>query len=240
MDFPTVTKLTHNAPYPSISPTRPELSVAGKTILITGGSAGVGANVAEAFAQAGSKKIALLGRTLKTLESTAASLKAAHTALEILTLVADITDKAAVDAAFAKTKATFGHIDVLISNAAYLPDILLIKDCPVDEWWSGMEINVKGSLILAQALLANLDTSIEKETVVVDVSSPPAHLPPWPKLSSYAVSKVAALKLWDYVAAESENKVRVIHVAPGVVKTNMNKKATASGMEFPYDDRKCA
>lgn len=50
MAFPTYTKTFHNFSYPSISPTRPELSTAGKVILITGGGSGIGPRITHAFA----------------------------------------------------------------------------------------------------------------------------------------------------------------------------------------------
>jgi FlaA1/EpsC-like NDP-sugar epimerase len=68
--FPPFTKVWHTEPYPAISPTRPELSVTGKSVLITGGGTGIGAAIAKAFAAAGSTQIAIVGRTEKTLLAT--------------------------------------------------------------------------------------------------------------------------------------------------------------------------
>lgn len=69
--LPSMTALWRNAPYPAIDPTRPELStnIKGKTVVVTGGGAGIGARVAHAFAKAGATQIAILGRTEKTLKA---------------------------------------------------------------------------------------------------------------------------------------------------------------------------
>jgi hypothetical protein len=56
------TKTWHSKPYPAISPTRPELSVAGKNIVVTGCGAGIGKAIAMSFAQAGASSITIHGR----------------------------------------------------------------------------------------------------------------------------------------------------------------------------------
>lgn len=90
----------HYSTYPSISPTRPELSLKGKTVLVTGGGYGIGAAVAESFAQAGAAKIALSGRTESKLKDTAESLSKKHPSTEFSYFVADVTDAKAVKGIF--------------------------------------------------------------------------------------------------------------------------------------------
>ena len=76
MALPSPTKIYHSTACSTISPSRPELSVAGKVILITGAGSGVGPYLTSAFAVAGSRKLALVSRTLSTQLSTKASLDA--------------------------------------------------------------------------------------------------------------------------------------------------------------------
>ncbi|KAI1044134.1 hypothetical protein LB505_010555 [Fusarium chuoi] len=73
-NFVSFTKTWHNKPYPSIDPTRPELSAAGKFVAITGGGTGIGRSIAIAFAQAGASTVAILGRRLDRLEIAAAEI----------------------------------------------------------------------------------------------------------------------------------------------------------------------
>lgn len=231
MAFPSPTKTWHSTVYPGISPSRPDLSVTEKVVLITGAGLGLGPHIAHAFAAAGSTSIALLGRTLSTLQSTAASLKSSFPNIKVLVLVADIVDKSTVDAAFAETKAKLGPIDILVSNAAYFPDAALIGDSDIDEWWKGLDVNLRGNLVLVQAFLKNM---AEKPTVL-NVTTAGAHIPAIPSLSGYAVSKLAGLKFFEYVAAEYP-QVRVMNVHPGVMDTAMGAKASKSGVKIPLDD----
>lgn len=231
MAFPSPTKTWHSTVYLSVSPSRPELSVARKVVLITGGGSGLGPHIAHAFATAGSTSIALVGRTLSTLQSTAFSLKSSFPSIKVLTLVADIVDKSAIDAAFAETKAKLGPIDIFVSNAAYFPDAAMIGDVHIDEWWKGVDVNLKGSLVLVQAFLKNM---AEKPTIL-HVTTAGAHLPAIPSLSGYAVSQLAGLKFFEYVVAEYP-EVRVMNIHPGAMDTAMGAKGSNAGVKIPMDD----
>ncbi|RDW58475.1 hypothetical protein BP5796_12405 [Coleophoma crateriformis] len=109
----------------------------------------------------------------------------------------------------------------------YLPDAQPISEADVEEWSRGMTINVKGNLIVAKYFLKY---SSEKPTFV-HVSAGGGHMPPLPSHSSYAVSKLAAAKMMEYLAAESPH-VRVHTLHPGLIDTDMSKKGT-SGVELP-------
>ncbi|RDL41956.1 Uncharacterized protein BP5553_01935 [Venustampulla echinocandica] len=232
MAFPTYTKTFHTTTYPSISPTRKELSTAGKVILITGGGSGIGSRIAHAFAASGSTSIAILGRTETSLISTKESIEAQHPGAKVMALVADIVDRTAVHAAFDEVKIILGPIDIVVSNAGHMPSGSSISTADVDEWFHGMEVNVKGNLILAQAFLANA----AKKPVLINVSAAGVHIPALPvPLSAYVVSKAAVVKLVEYFAAENPG-VRVMNVHPGAIDTGMAKRAKDAGLELPFDD----
>lgn len=232
MAFPSYTKTFHTEAYPAIDPTRAEVSTAGKVVLITGGGSGIGPGIVHAFAKSGSTKIVIIGRTESALLSTKEAVETAHSGLTVLTFVADIVDAAAVNKAFAETKKQFGPIDILVSNAAYLPDVEPIATGNFDEFWRGMEVNVKGNFILSQAFVVNAS---EKATLI-SINTGGAHAPPMMAgLGGYAVSKLAASKLMDYFGLENPN-IRVMVVHPGVLKSAMNDKSAQAGLVLPYDD----
>lgn len=150
----------------------------------------------------------------------------------MLPLTADITDAAAVRTAFATAKATLGPIDILVANAAYLPDIEPIATASADEFFRGFEVNVKGNYIVTQAFLANR----AETSTVVHVSTGGAHAPPmFAGFAGYTVSKLAAAQVAAQTGFEHKD-VRVINVHPGVLKTEMNQKSMDAGFELPFDD----
>src|SRR5690554_3201865 len=88
------------------------IALAGKTVVITGGSAGLGREIALQLSQAGAR-VAVLGRTLASLEETARQAGG-----DVLPLVADVGDPAQVAAAFLEVEQRFGGLDILVNNAA--------------------------------------------------------------------------------------------------------------------------
>ena len=68
MSFPTATATYHHAPTPAVDPSQEHLSVAGKTVLVTGGGTTIGAATVEAFAKAKADHIFLIGRRLNLLK----------------------------------------------------------------------------------------------------------------------------------------------------------------------------
>jgi NAD(P)-dependent dehydrogenase (short-subunit alcohol dehydrogenase family) len=144
----------HNASYDAIDPALPEVSAKGKTVAVTGAGAGIGLAIARAFAKAGASKIAILARTEKSLIAAKQQIESLYLDTAITFFTADVADEASVTKAFENIKSTLGDLDILVSNAGYLPDITSIKEISVDEWWKGYEVNVKGTLLGAKIALA--------------------------------------------------------------------------------------
>ncbi|KAL3427800.1 hypothetical protein PVAG01_01309 [Phlyctema vagabunda] len=234
MAFPPYTKTFHTSSYPEIDPSRSELSTAGKVVLITGGGSGIGPRIVHAFARSGATKISILGRTESSLLATKKEVETAYPKAQIYTAVADIADAAAVEKAFAETEKVLGKIDIFISNAAQLPDPGVIAKADVENWFSGFVVNVKGTVILAQAFLKHA----AEHPTLVHVSTGAIHVPPMEsRVSAYVTSKLAAQSTIDHFADENPH-VRVHSVHPGVIASGMNQKAAESGLVLPYDDSK--
>ena len=218
--FPSPTATWHTETYPSLSPDRPELSAKGKTILITGGGTGIGAETAHNFAAAGASRIALVGRREAPLLSTKARLEKEFAGVEIFVASTDITKKDEVEAAFSsffggdKSK---GKLDVLVSNAAMIGPQDPIADVESKSFLSAIEQNVSGSLNVAQAFLRYA----AKDAVVVEINSSAAHVNFGPGFAAYSVAKLAVFRLWDSLAFANP-ELSVFHVQPGVVDTDMN------------------
>lgn len=217
--FPSPTAKWHSTAYDSISPTRPELSAKGKAVVVTGGGTGIGAETARSFAAAGASRIALFGRRQQPLDETKASIEKEFGHVEVFVASTDITIQAQVDAAFDQFGKN-GKIDVLISNAGVSGPLGSIGALDVKEFMDGVNANVGGNLIVAQAFLRHA----AKGATVVDVNSAAAHVNMGPGFASYCVSKMGVFRLWDSVAFKSPD-LRVFHVQPGVVDTEMNRQA---------------
>jgi NAD(P)-dependent dehydrogenase (short-subunit alcohol dehydrogenase family) len=234
MAFPSFTKTYHNAAYPSIDPSHnAALSATGKSVFITGGGKGIGREIASWFAKADAKAIALTGRTKSSLDEAKIEIQQSYPKVEIETYVVDIIDTAAVDLAFKNFVAKHGAIDILVNNAGFLNDSKSpAHSFPLQDFWAGFEINVKGSFIVTNAFLQPSIT-VEQGATVIAISSGAAHIMPLPNMSGYAASKLASAKVMEYVAAENVGRgLRVFNLHPGLIPTEM---ATKSGMP-PQDE----
>jgi len=204
--FPSFTKKWHNTPYETINPTRPELSVKDKTIVVTGGGRGIGKNIVRAYAQAGAAFIGVTGRTEATLETIRQSIETEFPNTQILTAVADVSDFAAVDAAFKKFNEAVsgGGIDILIQNAGLFPKARKISEIDTPEllasWWQGWEVNVLGLAVIAQAFVKYKSTNDPK---FINIGTAATAFDPLPRFSGYNSSKFANAHVLQYFADEN-------------------------------------
>lgn len=235
--FNSPTPTYHTTSYPSISPTRPELSAKDKTILITGGGTGIGAETALYFAIAGASRIALLGRREQPLSDTKARINKQFPEVEIFAISTDITKKTEVEAAFTKIvgEGRNGKIDVLISNAAQLGPQVPVRDVDGDDFLDGIHQNLKGTLNLAQEFLKYAST----DAIVINISSLAAYMKSLPGLASYSIAKMSIIRFWDCLVYENP-EIRVFHIQPGIVDTAMNRATQGiRNLGVEEDDGKC-
>ena len=170
--------------YPAINPANANL--AGKVVLITGASKGIGKNIALAFAQAGITGIALFARS--NLHATEAACLAAQRPghpLKVLSLSVDTTDSAKVTDAAEKVEAAFGRVDFIINNAGYMEPFRLIADTDPEEWWKTWTVNVLGTYHVTRAFLPLL-VKCGGEKTVINMTSIGAHFL-GPQVSAYQV-----------------------------------------------------
>lgn len=188
-----------------------------KIAVITGGTRGIGFVVAQAFLKNGAK-VAVLGSRKETVDKALAKLSAENSAWEIMGLYPDLTDYAAVEAAFAEIKSRFGGIDILVNNAgvsarepieAYKPeDFKSIMDLNVTAVFNGCKAAVPymkeaggGSIINTSSMVAKFGQ---------------------PSGVGYPASKFAVNGMTVSLARElGKYNIRVNAVAPGVTRTDM-------------------
>jgi NAD(P)-dependent dehydrogenase (short-subunit alcohol dehydrogenase family) len=216
--FPSPTAIWRDNTYPTLSPTRLELSAKGKTVIVTGGGSGIGAETARYFAEAGASRIGLIGRREQPLLDTKASIEKSFPNVNVISVSADVTKKSDVDTAFAKIVGE-GKVHVLISGAAMTGPKESIKVVDGEKFLNGIDYNIRASFWVAQAFLRHAAA----DAVVVEVNSSAAHMSFGDIFGSYSVAKMAVFRLWDSVASGNP-EMSIFHIQPGVVDTAMNRE----------------
>lgn len=196
------------------------MSTATRTAVVTGASSGIGAATARQLAAAG-YHVVLTARRKDRIEALAAEITAAGH--EATAHALDVTDRTAVDA----LAASLQRCDVLINNAggAIGADPVATGD-PAD-WRTMYEVNVIGTLNVTQALLPALTASGDGTVVVL--SSTAGHAT-YEGGAGYVAAKNGARVLAETLRLEIVGQpVRVIEIAPGLVKTEEFAKTRFRG-----------
>jgi NAD(P)-dependent dehydrogenase (short-subunit alcohol dehydrogenase family) len=228
--FISFTKTWHTHPYAAISPKRTEVSAAGKNVIITGGGTGIGKAIAKAFAQAGAASVTILGRRLDRLQTSSAEISAAAgPSTQVLFEVADVSKFASIKAALDNIVAKTGKINVFVSNAGVMRKSGTVADFDEADVRYDYDINVFGAMNAIQAFLPHAAPG----ACLFNTSSCIGHVGYMPGVWSYAGSKAAAIKMFEYVAAENPD-LHVVSIHPGVVSTEIN----AGGSTVTPDSRK--
>ncbi|MFQ6026108.1 MAG: SDR family NAD(P)-dependent oxidoreductase [Dehalococcoidia bacterium] len=127
------------------------LSLDGKIVAITGGGTGLGRAMVEAMARAGAN-ISIAGRRQAPIDEAAEAVRACGG--DALAISTDVGDSRQVDRFIAATQEHFGHIDVLINNAALVSDNVRkpIWEISNEEWQGAMDVNLSGAFYCARAV----------------------------------------------------------------------------------------
>ncbi|HEU5286575.1 MAG TPA: SDR family oxidoreductase [Sphingomicrobium sp.] len=188
----------------------------GRHALVTGGGTGIGASAATHLHSAGAK-VSLLGRRLEPLERTAAAVAGTvHPC--------DVTDRAAIERAYAEARAANGPIEMLVVNAGIAESAPFAK-MTRDSWDRIIAVNLTAAFDCAQAALPDLLASDNGRLVFV---ASVASLRGVPYAAHYAASKHGLLGLMRSMAAEfAKSNLTVNAVCPGYVDTPMTDQSVA-------------
>jgi NAD(P)-dependent dehydrogenase (short-subunit alcohol dehydrogenase family) len=198
--------------------------LSGRCAIVTGAGRGLGQAVAEALARDGADLV-LVSRTESELRETARRL--GRYERRVVELVADVSDRLAVERAVSVALRELGRIDVLVNNAATLGPIGLLVENDPEAWAATISVNLLGPVYAMHAVLPHM---IERRSgSVINVSGGGATAPR-PAFSSYGASKAALVRLTETVAREvAPFNVRVNAVAPGRMNTAMRGEILAAG-----------
>jgi len=175
-----------------------------RTVLITGGNRGIGRSIAEEFVAAG-HRVAVTARSGEGPEGT-------------LTVRADVTDAASIDAAFTEVEAALGPIEVLVANAGVTRDMLLMR-MTEDDFTDVIDTNLTGAFrVVKRATKGMMKARFGR---IILVSSVVGLLGSAGQVN-YAASKSGLIGLARSVARELGSRgITANVVAPGFIETDM-------------------
>jgi uncharacterized oxidoreductase len=203
------------------------MKLTGRTILITGGSAGIGLAFALKFLELGNEVIAT-GRRQALLDQ----LKAKHPKLH--TIQGDVADPAQIAALAARVKADFPKLDVLMNNAGVmLSKNLKVPAADLTGLMVEMDINVGGVIRMTSAFI---DILTANKGTVINVSSGLAFVP-LPPAPIYCATKAAIHSYTQSLRFQlEETGVEVIELMPPAVKTDLTAELAENGASMITTD----
>ena len=169
-----------------------------KVAIITGAGSGIGKRTALALLQEG-YCVVLAGRRIKPLDTVAK--EAGLDNSRLLVVPTDVTDPASVRALFAKTKETFGRLDVLFNNAGIGAPPVLLEELTYEQWKSVVDTNLTGAFLCTQEAFKLMKSQQPRGGRIINNGSISAHVPR-PDSAPYTATKHAITGLTKSTALD--------------------------------------
>jgi 3-oxoacyl-[acyl-carrier protein] reductase len=188
--------------------------IEGRSVLVTGGTAGIGKGIAAAFAGAGAR-VAISGRDADRGAAAAAELQS--TDAEVVYVQGDVASSAGAEGMVSDVVERFGGLDVVCANAGIFPSSTL-EEMTEDEIDAIFATNVKGTMLVVKAAIPALGDSGHGRVILTSsITGPITGFPGW---SHYGATKAAQLGFLRTVAIElAKRRITVNAVMPGNVVT---------------------
>ncbi len=192
-------------------------NVAGKIVLITGSSRGLGFILAKGLAKAGARVI-LNGRNPEQLEKAKAELAKEELETEVVSF--DISDSASINRGIDEIHSRIGNIDVLVNNAGVQYRAPL-EDFPEDEWRKILDINLTGAFLVSKAVVKGM---IERKAgKIINICSLQSDLGR-NTIAPYAASKGGIKMLTKGMTVDwAKYGIQINGIGPGYFATEMTK-----------------
>jgi len=199
-------------------------SLAGRVAIVTGGSRGLGEEMAEGLAEAGAA-LTICARREQWLTPTLE--RFAARGFRVIGLVADVSNPTDVQAVVERTMATYGRVDILVNNAGVTWGARP-EEMPLDKWQKVIDVNLTGAFLFAQA--AGREMLKREYGRIINIASvaglhAAVH---GPHYAPYAASKAGLMGLTRELAASwGRHNIRVNAIAPGFFHSRLADAAIA-------------
>jgi NADP-dependent 3-hydroxy acid dehydrogenase YdfG len=205
-------------------------NIAGKVVVITGASSGMGEAAARHLAAQGAA-VVLGARRIERLEALVGEITAAGG--QALAVATDVTDRAQVQRLVDAAVETYGRIDVLVNNAGIMP-LSPLERLKVDEWDRMIDVNLKGVLYGVAAALPHM--TAQKSGHIINLSSVAGHKV-FGGSAVYSATKFGVRALSEGLRMEVKPyNIRTTIICPGAVKTELLDHITEADVQKANQD----
>ncbi|RFN54751.1 nad(p)-binding protein [Fusarium flagelliforme] len=222
------TKKWHKTSYPAIDPRRPELSVSGKNVIITGGGSVIGRAMSFSFAAARASSITLMGPFQEDVRQAAAEVKVEHPSVKILYEAVDITDRDQVVAVLDRIVSMVGELSILVCNVGDMPQLADAFLVTHEQFHYACDVNTWACMNMIRCF----EPRCTQGATIINVGGAFAHIPPMHKMSVHYFTKLAGLM--EHLATENPD-LHIVNMHPGVIQTLVDRDSV-DGPDIHFED----
>ena len=209
---------------------KPNKRLIGQTCIVTGSSSGIGEAIALAMGEDGANVVVNYHSNKEDAEETAHKISKSNLSGEAIAIKCDVSKEDDVLSMFKQTIDHFGTVDICVPNAGLQKDCAL-HEMSLKDWQTVIDVNLTGQFLcvreaLREFLKRGMRPEVSKSLGKIIHMSSVHQIIPWAGHANYAASKGAIAMLMETICQEyAPQKVRCNSIAPGAIKTPINKSA---------------
>ena len=195
------------------------MDLTGRIALVTGASGGIGKAIAITLASAGAAVAVHYGRNKTAADEVVSEITGNKGKAKAFS--ADVSDPDAVQKMFLEIDSSLGSVDILVNSAGIDGVRSLLGEDRIEDWKRVISINLYGPYFCSRMAVQRMEK--KRSGVIINITSDHVDIP-WEGYSAYCSSKAGLDMLTKTLAQETADKgIRVISIAPGAIKTGINK-----------------
>jgi 3-oxoacyl-[acyl-carrier protein] reductase len=206
------------------------MNLRGRSAIITGASQGLGRAIAEHYLRAGAA-VLLVARDEALLRQCARHLAplASQPGQHILTFAGDVSRPQSCADIVAFAQELLDNVCILVNNAGVYGPMGRLEDADWESWVQAIQVNLLGTALMCRAILPHFRSHHYGKIINLSGGGATA---PLPRISAYAASKAAVVRLTETLAVETkDDHIDVNSIAPGALNTRLLDQVLAAGPE---------